>query len=225
MLNDIKICFENNKLVAFIYVRNMEESEQIAKFSNCTCEISELTDMTYIEAGLSYIVKWYSTDAIDLLAHLDDSYYNTTLNTQLHGQLECNFTKSRIDAVSPQKAHGSDSGYDLTLLEVVKQVGDVFFFTTGIKVAPPHGYYFDLVPRSSISKTGYMLANSVGIIDQNYRGDIIVPLRKIDSNAESLKLPCKLVQLIPRAWHHFVMNHVENLDETMRGSDGFGSTS
>ena len=52
-----------------------------------------------------------------------------------------------------------------------------------------------LVPRSSISKTGYMLANSVGVIDRTYTGNVLVPLIKVDKSMPDLILPARVVQL------------------------------
>ena len=68
-------------------------------------------------------------------------------------------------AVIPTKAHTTDIGYDLTAIDVYKKISNkITLFETGIAVSPPTGYYIEIVPRSSISKTGYMLANSIGII-------------------------------------------------------------
>lgn len=138
----------------------------------------------------------------------------------------CSWSKTRKDAISPSKQRASDSGYDLVLIEKIKTVGDVDFYDTGIKVKPNFGYYFNLVPRSSISKTGYMLANSIGIIDRTYLGNIIVALRKIDKEAPDLVLPQRLVQIIPTPIIHFQMKEVHEFDinETERGEGGFGST-
>lgn len=129
----------------------------------------------------------------------------------------------KTDAQVPVKANFNESGYDLTLLDIVKKVNNVTLYGTGISVQPPQGWYFDLVPRSSIIKSGYMLANSVGIIDQDYTGEIMVPLIKIDDSLPDLTLPNKIVQLIPRKW--YTVNFVEDaLEETKRGDGGFGST-
>ena len=71
------------------------------------------------------------------------------------------YKKLQDRAVEPFKARASDSGYDLTILEKVKTVGMVEFYSTGIAVQHvKEGWYFDMVPRSSISKSGYILANS-----------------------------------------------------------------
>lgn len=130
------------------------------------------------------------------------------------------------NAVLPSKSRASDTGYDLTLISIVKRVhidtGDVVFYGTGVAVTPPRGYYFDLVPRSSMSKQGIMLANSVGIIDRTYRGEIIVPIKYV--GGKNLELPAKVVQLIPRAISHFDVEQVTSLDDTARSGGGFGST-
>ena len=138
----------------------------------------------------------------------------------------CLWSKTREDAIEPSKVRASDSGYDLHLLEKIKTVGDVEFYDTGIRIKPNFGYYFTLVPRSSISKTGYMLANSIGIIDRTYLGNIIVALRKIDKNAEDLVLPSRLVQIIPNHIVHLQFKQVDDIDisGTERGDGGFGSS-
>lgn len=225
--NRLKLEYENNQLVAYILCKSDEEATSLAEFSGQTCEISSVEPYKLNEGtDYSFCAKWYSTDAIDLLIMLNENteFYNHVLCPLPIHSLSFRFKKSDKNAVVPARAHGSDSGFDLTLLKKIKTVNDVEFFSTGIQVEPPHGYYFDMVPRSSLSKTGYMLANSVGIIDQNYRGDIIVPLRKVNKNAETLTLPVKLVQLIPRQWIHMSAVETSNLDQTQRGEDGFGST-
>jgi dUTP pyrophosphatase len=126
--------------------------------------------------------------------------------------------------ILPSKSRNSDSGYDLNLIEKVKSYGEVELYETYIAVKPPKGYYFDMVPRSSIIKSGYMLANSVGIIDMDYRGSIKVPLIKVDKSKPDLELPIRLVQLIPRKIEHFQIIEVNDLEETERGGKGFGSS-
>lgn len=138
------------------------------------------------------------------------------------------FTKCHEDA-RLDKQRDTDAGLDLNLVDVKKIVGDVVFFGTGIKVQPPPDYYFELAPRSSICKTQWILANSIGIIDQEYRGEIIVPLRYFGHHSmqyaiDKLELPIKMVQLILRKQPKFHLYEVEELDETSRGDRGFGSS-
>lgn len=135
------------------------------------------------------------------------------------------FKKLVPNAIEPSKERASDSGFDLTLINVKKKMNDtVTLYGTGISVEICAGYYFDLVPRSSIIKTGYILANNVGIIDQGYTGEIMVALAKIDKNSPDLTLPNRLVQLIPREWIHGIPVEITEHGETSRNSGGFGST-
>ena len=131
----------------------------------------------------------------------------------------------RDGAVAPTKNNDSDSGFDVTLLGVEKNVNkNVILCRTGLKVKPPEGYYFDLVPRSSIIKTGYMLANNIGIIDADYRGEILVPLIKVDDTMNDIEFPIRLAQLVPRKIHEMNGVEVSNLDKTERSDKGFGSS-
>jgi dUTP pyrophosphatase len=133
------------------------------------------------------------------------------------------YVRMNEKAIPPKKFHINDSGYDLNLVELLKEEGGVKYYTTWLKVQPDPGYYFELVGRSSISKTGHMLANNIGIIDATYNGPIIVALRKIDPSAPDLILPCRLVQLIARQLIH--LEAIEgDMETTQRGSGGFGST-
>lgn len=127
-------------------------------------------------------------------------------------------------AKMPTKAHRTDVGYDLTLIDVWKTDGDVTFYETGVIVSPPSGFYFELVPRSSLSKTGYMLANSVGIIDPDFRGSIKVPLIKITKEKPDITLPFNCVQLVLRKIDDCVFDQVDILEQTERADGGFGST-
>jgi dUTP pyrophosphatase len=128
-------------------------------------------------------------------------------------------------AIFPTKAHPSDIGYDLTAISVFKKVSsNITLFDTGLIVSPPEGYYVEILPRSSISKTGYMLANSVGVIDPSYTGKLLIALIKIDQEAPDISLPFTRCQLVLRLAHKSVMVQVNSFEETIRGSGGFGSS-
>jgi dUTP pyrophosphatase len=127
-------------------------------------------------------------------------------------------------AVPPRKAHPEDSGYDLTVVALKNVENGVYYYDTGIVVEPPQGHYFEIYARSSLCKSGHMLANNVGIIDANYRGNLIVALVKVQPDAADLELPARIAQLIPRQLIHFEAEEAESLTETVRGSGCFGST-
>lgn len=135
------------------------------------------------------------------------------------------FMKCREDAVLPTKAHKPDSGYDLTLTGIEKVLpSGVIMCRTGIKSKPPEGFYLDLLPRSSITKTGYILAHSVGVIDEPYIGELFVPLYKNNKDMPDIEFPIKLCQLVIRKRYDFDVEEVFSLEETDRGEGGFGSS-
>jgi deoxyuridine 5'-triphosphate nucleotidohydrolase len=132
--------------------------------------------------------------------------------------------KVRSDAVLPSKGRVSDSGYDLTIVHSVRTHGNITLYGTGVSIDPPQGWYFDVIARSSLVKLGYMVANCVGVIDRAYRGEIMVPLVKVDPAAPDIVLPARVAQLIPRPIVHFPVVERAELTGTHRGKGGFGST-
>ena len=206
-----------------------------------------LSEQILSEITASYVVEddtavWYGINALELLASIysnivtnplqpwSQKTYNTFITWTIpSGMLRLRpitFKWSRInDTVPPpSKNRFSDSGFDLHLVSKLKEDNGVHYYDTGIRVEPENGYYFELVGRSSISKTGWMLANNIGIIDASYRGTIIVPLIKVNPNASPLSLPLRLVQIIPRPLILMMGTETSDLSNTARGTGGFGSS-
>lgn len=78
-------------------------------------------------------------------------------------------------AVIPTYAHAADAGLDLTATSIKHDFGkDVFIYGTGLAVEIPEGYVGLLFPRSSNRNTEAYMTNHVGVIDSNYRGEILV---------------------------------------------------
>lgn len=135
------------------------------------------------------------------------------------------FKKASEDAVIPAKNRVTDAGYDLTLVKFLKKVGDVYFYDTCIQVVPPVGYHTEIVPRSSISKTDFSMANAVGVIDPSYCGNLIVALRYHGEDKEDpLELPCRMAQLLVRKTEYLHTQEVTEVVQTVRGEGGFGSS-
>jgi dUTP pyrophosphatase len=181
-------------------------------------------------------MEYSGTNAEDLLHQLykdanwyaGDNFqsYMTLLRSQIRRYRQVptfTYELTHKDAMPPTKNHASDAGYDLRLVEKIKEENGVHYYTTGVRVKPPHGCYFELFGRSSIGKSGHMLQNCVGVIDASYRGEIIVGLVKTRQNTPDLELPIKLVQLVLRESIHALP--VEGkVNQTSRGDKGFGSS-
>jgi deoxyuridine 5'-triphosphate nucleotidohydrolase len=168
------------------------------------------------------------TNVIDLLFQVPDSVaykkliYILTRKDELP---KCSFLLVDEQAHRPCKARPSDAGYDITIIKEFKTLtSNTKLYDTGVKVIPAIGYYTELVPRSSLSKSGYMLANSVGILDASYTGNILVALTKIDPNIPDLTLPFKCCQLIFKEQIFVNLEEIQTKCDTTRNDGGFGST-
>lgn len=129
--------------------------------------------------------------------------------------------------LAPIRVHDSDAGADLQAKENVWMPRfRRTLVPTGVKVQIPVGYVGLLVARSSLSKKEVILSNSIGIIDSSYRGELFVALTYIGSNETGLTIVMneRIAQLlvVPIVLPKFVI--VDKLDDTARGSGGFGST-
>ena len=125
--------------------------------------------------------------------------------------------------------HEGDSGLDLFVIADQTVTGHSTAMTKlGIKVAAhsedgsPVSWL--LFPRSSISKTPLRLANSIGLIDAGYRGEVMAAVDNIRGEAFTVKKGDRLVQAVGFHGGAIRMKTVDSLDSTSRGDGGFGST-
>ena len=134
------------------------------------------------------------------------------------------FKKLDPRAIIPKRATKGSVGLDLTFIDY-KSIGSIIYLNTGLAVQPPSGFYFEIHARSSLHKKGWMLANSVGIIDPDYRGELIVAVRPIGSTKPELIKPgTRVAQLILRK---SFMEHINIVEEELCETErmgGFGST-
>jgi dUTP pyrophosphatase len=142
--------------------------------------------------------------------------------------LTVKFRKLVPEAVTPRYAQDGDAGMDLTATSF--RVSDTFMeFGTGIAVEIPNGHVGLLFPRSSITKSapGVSLKNSVGVIDSNYRGEILVRFELPYSAEMGGTIPVvgdKVAQLLIIPYPTVHMEEVGELSDSNRGQGGFGST-
>jgi dUTP pyrophosphatase len=156
-------------------------------------------------------------------------YPNYKLNFKKSLGLSVKFRKLVPEAVTPQYAQDGDAGMDLTATSL--RMAETFMeYGTGIALEIPSGHVGLLFPRSSITKAprGVSLKNSVGVIDSNYRGEILVRFELPYSMDEMHgKLPVvgdKIAQLVILPYPTVYMEEVKELSSSNRGNGGFGST-
>ena len=138
------------------------------------------------------------------------------------------FVKLDKDLPTPSQAHKGDAAVDLYAREDAYLIapGARYVMTTGIAVSIPSGYAGFITPRSGVSaKRGIGIANAPGIIDSGYTGEIkVILINNSDNMSRAVKRGDKIAQLTIVPVFCPVLHEVEALNETDRGSDGFGST-
>lgn len=96
---------------------------------------------------------------------------------------------------------------------------------TGFAMAIPDGYEVQVRPRSGLAlKHGVTCLNTPGTIDSDYRGEVKVILANLGSEPFPIRRGDRIAQLVPAPVQRAVLSEVATLDDTVRGSGGFGST-
>lgn len=134
--------------------------------------------------------------------------------------------KIHPDAILPAYAKPGDAGMDLIATSkklVDEKVFGYVEYGTGLTMEIPEGHVGLIYPRSSVSKTGLIMANSVGVIDSGYRGEVSVRFKHVPSTLD-YKIGDKVAQLIILPHPIIEFEESEKLSETERGDGGFGST-
>ena len=146
--------------------------------------------------------------------------------TDIYVDSDLPFATAREDTAHPHRGSAHAAGWDLTADETVTiPVGGTRMVTTGISVAIQPGMFGLLVPRSSLGvKHRLGLANTVGIIDADYRGEIKAALVNNGDKPVTIERGTRIVQLIIQRFESVSWVQVGGLPTTDRGEGGFGST-
>ena len=117
-----------------------------------------------------------------------------------------------------------DSGLDVPMQSSIIIPANVRSFKVNLDYKGNQTRTYMLVPRSSLAKTTIRLANSIGIIDKNYRGDVCVCIDNLSDTEVLLQEGCCYFQIISfdGKLPEFQIGNVST--DTTRGTDGFGST-
>ena len=126
------------------------------------------------------------------------------------------------DAVIPSYAKIGDAALDLTAVSI-SYTNIYVEYGTGLAVEIPEGFAGFVFPRSSISNYDLNLCNSVGVIDSNYRGEIKLRFKTV-YNQKVYNIGDRIGQLIIMPIHKIELELTEELNDSIRGSSGFGSS-
>lgn len=96
---------------------------------------------------------------------------------------------------------------------------------TGLKIELEHGYEAQVRPRSGLSiKHGITLINCIGTIDEDYRGEVCIPVVNISNEEYIIQPDERIAQMVIAKYEQAKIEVVTELTETVRGEGGFGST-
>ncbi|WP_417687256.1 dUTP diphosphatase [Roseibium sp.] len=130
----------------------------------------------------------------------------------------------------PLPAYQSDLAAGLDLLAAVDTPVDILpgkraLVPTGLAMAIPAGFEGQVRPRSGLAaKNGVTVLNTPGTIDADYRGEVKVILINLGEETFTIERGSRIAQLVIAPVHQATIIEVEELDETVRGQGGFGST-
>jgi dUTP pyrophosphatase len=128
----------------------------------------------------------------------------------------------------PARRHAGDAGYDLTARTASRLApgGGRALVPTGIAIAIPDGYAGFVQPRSGLAlRHGVTCLNTPGLIDAGYRDEISVLLVNLDpATPFDVQRGDRIAQLVIQQVEHVAWEAVESLDDSARGTGGWGST-
>lgn len=128
----------------------------------------------------------------------------------------------------PTRGSKDAAGFDLyaaTNYNIEIRPNEVVKIDTGISVEIPKGYFGAIFARSGLAtKQGLRPANAVGVIDADYRGNIIVALYNDSTEPQTVLAQSRIAQLVLIPYSTEEIEIVNELNDTLRGEGGFGST-
>lgn len=140
--------------------------------------------------------------------------------------IDVNIQKLDPLAVVPRYAYDGDAGFDFYSIDCREiHTGEIVLVNTGIAMEIPKGYEVQIRPRSGMSlKTHLRIANSPGTIDSTYRGEIGIIIENTGKKTLHVNVGDRIAQGVLNKVPVANFNLVDDLGNTKRGEDGYGST-
>lgn len=136
----------------------------------------------------------------------------------------------KLNDLATLPTRGSDyaAGYDLyaaTEYDILINPHTTVKIDTGLSIELPHGTFGAIYPRSGIAtKRSLRCANCVGVIDEDYRGSIVVAVHNDSDITQVVSAKERIAQLIVQKYEDVEFKEADELSDTERGTGGFGST-
>ena len=132
------------------------------------------------------------------------------------------------DAKIPTQKSDGAVGYDLYAYcpkEIMIQKQQISLVPTGIAFEIPKGYFLEIRPRSGLSTKYMLIPNSPGTIDNDYRGEVFVPILNLSNENFTIKNHMRFAQLLIQKAYNYKFQEISEFSKaTERNEDGFGST-
>lgn len=140
--------------------------------------------------------------------------------------MKAKFVRLRDTAIVPTKGSERAACFDLYAAEgTYIMPGQTKLISTGLSIQPPEGFCIKIYARSGIAtKRGLRPANCVGICDEDYTGEYMVALHNDSPEMQTVADGERIAQISFERYYSVEFEEVEKLEETERGSGGFGST-
>lgn len=235
--NKLNINYDNNLpyLIIFFRKRDNDILQKLLNYINNFCKIQyEINIQLIIYNKIKYNTKLIFQDynVLNILSkifnsdvntnEIDEYLYNMYINLSNFKYISFNsdndytyslLPKCKINlinqsAIFPTKENASDIGYDIHIIKRYKTISEkIIIYDTGIQILPKFGYYYELIPTFNLSTTGYILSNSVGIINpinkDNTKKTLLITLIKVDKTMQDINLPFKCCQLLLKEINHY----------------------
>lgn len=168
-------------------------------------------------------IQWVHKDINIMKNRFNEDYFKDMIKKiMINENVKVKIKRLHPDSVLPTYAQDGDAGLDLTATSMNYDDYGNAVYGTGLAIEIPEGYVGYIFPRSSISKKTLTLTNSVGVIDSNYRGEIMFKFKF--SNISIYSIGDRIGQLIIMPIPSIELEEVDELSDTNRGTGGFGST-
>jgi dUTP pyrophosphatase len=132
------------------------------------------------------------------------------------------------EVLTPKYETSGSSGMDIaayTEQAIIINPGEKALISTGFSLCIPQGYEVQIRPRSGLAaKKGVTVLNTPGTIDSDYRGEIKVILINLSKEVFSVRNGERIAQMVVCPIKQVIVEEVDELSETNRGTGGFGST-
>ena len=143
--------------------------------------------------------------------------------------MQIKIKKVNPNATMPTRGSEQAAGYDLYACldaeNITIEAHKTVKVPTGLSMAIPEGYFGAIFARSGLAaKQGLRPANCVGVIDSDYRGEFMVMLHNDTDEPKTVENGDRVAQLVVMPFMPIDFEETDSLDETQRGSGGFGST-